>query len=391
MSNVSGDYYLIVGEELKAGFRDEGLWTKAFALEDGNEAKVKAHYIRLRVEQLSERDITKSLGTEKNRNTATALGVGRNMRQNSETEISNDKENKKHSRHIIFALIAAALLFIAYKNIISPKQATPSQATLTPSAAIENPTPTAETYEPPSASELIQAGIQINETDVAKVISIEGEITPKMAAIFKKVLADKYYTVDLNWPVITINSKGGDLYSAMEIGRAIRSHSMSSVVVSRDAVCFSSCVFILAAAEQRLREGTIGIHRPYAEFPSISAEVAAKKFQKISTDGKKYLRDMRIREALFDDMVNIPPDQIHIFQSLEELNKYGIIGLDPVAEERLAAMRMKQYGIADRQVYMQRNKDANSTCSDNFVYAGNRYTLSSCYDAFMTGNLRISR
>lgn len=41
-----------VAKELATGVRDEGLWVKAFALENGDDSKAKAHYIRLRVERL---------------------------------------------------------------------------------------------------------------------------------------------------------------------------------------------------------------------------------------------------------------------------------------------------------------------------------------------------
>ncbi|UCV14111.1 surface-adhesin E family protein [Quatrionicoccus australiensis] len=44
--------YLAVAKELTANVRDEALWTKAFALESGDEARTKAHYIRLRVEKM---------------------------------------------------------------------------------------------------------------------------------------------------------------------------------------------------------------------------------------------------------------------------------------------------------------------------------------------------
>lgn len=44
--------YLAVAKELKANIRDEALWTKAFALENGDETRTKACYIRLRVEKM---------------------------------------------------------------------------------------------------------------------------------------------------------------------------------------------------------------------------------------------------------------------------------------------------------------------------------------------------
>lgn len=52
--NISNDddLFLKVAQELARKWVDEALWTKAYALENGDERKTKAHYIRLRVEQL---------------------------------------------------------------------------------------------------------------------------------------------------------------------------------------------------------------------------------------------------------------------------------------------------------------------------------------------------
>ena len=47
--------YLIVAKELSANRRDEGLWTKAFACENGDERATKARYIRDRVDSLKSR------------------------------------------------------------------------------------------------------------------------------------------------------------------------------------------------------------------------------------------------------------------------------------------------------------------------------------------------
>ena len=44
--------YLLVAHELSVNKHEEALWNMAFALENGDEAKTKAHYIRLRVAQL---------------------------------------------------------------------------------------------------------------------------------------------------------------------------------------------------------------------------------------------------------------------------------------------------------------------------------------------------
>jgi hypothetical protein len=52
MKTSDDEFYSAVVKELESNSRDEALWLKAFALEDGDEAKTKAHYVRLRIEKL---------------------------------------------------------------------------------------------------------------------------------------------------------------------------------------------------------------------------------------------------------------------------------------------------------------------------------------------------
>lgn len=52
LSEVSDEVFALVARELATGKPDEALWTKAFALQSGNESATKAHYIRLRAEQI---------------------------------------------------------------------------------------------------------------------------------------------------------------------------------------------------------------------------------------------------------------------------------------------------------------------------------------------------
>ena len=47
-------FFAVVAKELSIGKKDDTLWTKAFALEHGDNTKAKAHYIRLRVEKLKQ-------------------------------------------------------------------------------------------------------------------------------------------------------------------------------------------------------------------------------------------------------------------------------------------------------------------------------------------------
>ena len=71
LADVSEDAFAVVARELATGKTDEALWTKAFALQNGDESATKAHYIRLRVEKLQQLNDSKAPdGNEQPRNTS---------------------------------------------------------------------------------------------------------------------------------------------------------------------------------------------------------------------------------------------------------------------------------------------------------------------------------
>lgn len=214
-------------------------------------------------------------------------------------------------------------------------------------------------------------------------IMLEGDITPSMAAAFNEILKDPAFNKGEENTFIILNSKGGDLYAAMEIGRAIRNHRGNVVAVPDESQCFSACVFILAAGDVRVRRGQVGIHRPYAMSPSTRTGEAEGMYEKISRDARSYLREMRVREALFDDMVNVPPNKMHVFQSESEMDSYGLLELDPVAEEVGTAKMMKRFGITDRQVYMQRWNAAQFECAKSGKYV-DADEIAKCFNYVMS-------
>jgi hypothetical protein len=167
----------------------------------------------------------------------------------------------------------------------------------------------------------------------------------------------------------------------MNIGHSIRNDGNNVVTVWDDKVCFSSCVFILAGGEQRDRRGMIGIHRPYLTEPTSDGAALRRWYERLSTDAKTYLREMNVRESLFDDMVSIPPEQIHIFQSAQEMDRYGLLDWDPVAEEQLSAAQMQRFGIANKSLLYERKQQLERECI-NRVPANQ---FEACYERVMRG------
>ena len=62
---------------------------------------------------------------------------------------------------------------------------------------------------------------------------------------------------------VRLDSLGGDVDTALSIGRIVRADK-AAVAVLGDGRCLSSCVFVLAGGAIRYVAGPVGIHRPFA-------------------------------------------------------------------------------------------------------------------------------
>ena len=155
--------------------------------------------------------------------------------------------------------------------------------------------------------------------------------------------------------MVKLDSNGGDLYAAMEIGRAMKAHDTKrndrAVIVSSDSVCYSSCVFIAAAGLQRLLDGKVGIHRPYAMNPQKSLPESQRWLDKVASDARSYLREMGVVESLYNDMANIPPGELHIFSSQKEMDSYGLKGFVKVSVKKLVPIKKQQRTVSTIRIF----------------------------------------
>lgn len=367
--DVDDAVFLQVANEIRAGFKDEALWTKAFAMEDGDVNKTKATYIKLRVQQLV-------LKKEREPDFRTV--------ETSESETRQAPEPVQRSSFPIIRVLIGAFLVLLVIFVIQSKQST-VQETLKQTAKPQQPAPVAQpklnTEVPPW--ELAAAGLDYSDgTPISANIYLSGEITQNQADTLSRLIDSSL--VKNNGKLVlavVLDSKGGDLYAAMAIGRKLRQRGDVAVVVPNDAECYSACVFIFAAGMTRHASGKVGIHRPFKMDPSSDPVANAKWFDKVSVDARAYLREMRVRESLYDDMVAIPPSRIRIFDGQHELNQYGLIQLDPIQEEINVARIMEKNGIKDRSVFNQRYERIHALCRD---IKGEEFNT--CFQQVMQGN-----
>lgn len=146
---------------------------------------------------------------------------------------------------------------------------------------------------------------------------------------------------------VSLDSRGGNILAAMEIGRLLRTAS-AHVIVDQDAECTSACIFLLASGVDRwvLDGARLGLHRPFFEqglFARLSVQDAKKLYSELIERCRRYLDQMGMSDDLFRRMLRIPSQKVeYIDRNLAE--NIGLIGEDPAFAEWLRAKDVERLG-----------------------------------------------
>jgi hypothetical protein len=145
------------------------------------------------------------------------------------------------------------------------------------------------------------------------LIYLDGPVDPGATSRVVSLILNEHIT----HAVVYLNSPGGSLVTAMQLGRVLREHSFDTRVGTRttDATratagtCHSACPFVLAGGVQRsLEQGSaIGLHRAGNRVP-LHDEDAFQ--QVVRTQVVEYLAEMGVRAEIADIMEAIPHDRI---------------------------------------------------------------------------------
>lgn len=210
---------------------------------------------------------------------------------------------------------------------------------------------------------------------------LTGPITEKDATAIENIVHGLQQKGHLT-PRFDLNSSGGDIISAMKIGRLIRK-IRGIVLIAVPAKCYSSCVFVLAGGTQRLVGGEVGIHRPYfIRTGKLTYEEGQRDYAKLRDLSREYLFEMNLPGALFDAMVKVPSEQIRIL-SKEEVSFFGLNQTDIVEQDLQDSADAQRYGVSKVE-YLTRKSRAEAICKSMFEradFAG----WAQCKDAVMSG------
>lgn len=123
-----------------------------------------------------------------------------------------------------------------------------------------------------------------------------------------------------------LNSPGGSVQDALELGRALRLKGIDTEMREGD-ICYSACPYLLAAGVNRTvpNEAFVGVHQHYfGESTLLPAFVAVEDIQRGQGEVMRYLDEMGIDPLVMQHALVTPPDEIYVLLP-EELVEYKFI------------------------------------------------------------------
>ena len=149
-------------------------------------------------------------------------------------------------------------------------------------------------------------------------LTVTGTIMPGSAAGFaEQVAAFAEYI-----KTVALDSPGGSVADALEMGRLIREKGFATSVAA-GALCASSCPLVFAGGSERVASPTaaIAVHQIYAATPADStlasrlaaAGSAMSDAQSMTAEISRYLLDMGVDGEVWLRALETPPDRLSYF------------------------------------------------------------------------------
>jgi hypothetical protein len=227
------------------------------------------------------------------------------------------------------------------------------------------------------ASVLLAASAALAEVAVTRLdekgrfctIKLSGFISRADAARFRDLIE----TLRPGFEVLEVDldSPGGDVVAALDIGQVVRREWLWTTVDDEDAniKCASACVYIFAAGVKRIAspKSRLIIHRPYFDpqlFGQLAASEARKKYDDLSRQVQAYLFEMGMSENLFAQMMRVPSNGSRRLQ-YQEMQDMNLVGEDPGYMEWLRARNVVKYGepaLKAYETWLKRQNEFSASC-----------------------------
>jgi hypothetical protein len=142
---------------------------------------------------------------------------------------------------------------------------------------------------------------------------------------------------DVDELTVFLNSAGGDVLAAIELGEEIRKQ-WALTVVDDDGQCLGACVLVLAAGVRRTpAPEKVGLQRlNFEQRESISRDRAKQKHAGLAKSVETYLARMGMPKRLFQEITQQSSEKVLLLDA-RRLKALGLDGTDPAYEQWLRA------------------------------------------------------
>jgi hypothetical protein len=169
---------------------------------------------------------------------------------------------------------------------------------------------------------------------------------------------------------VHLNSTGGDIDAAMEIGRIIRRNN-GSASVDDGAKCYSSCALIYIAAVSRgvSFTGVVGLHRPYFGASPQSRQTLERETPLMYQSVKDYVHEMGVQDGFYQVMINTEPSKMKVYGHplVGRTDIQSIVPTsDPTHDEIETSYDARKRGISTMEM-RSRKAEAEDHCSNQSV------------------------
>ena len=143
--------------------------------------------------------------------------------------------------------------------------------------------------------------------------------------------------------VLDLDSSGGQVEAAIRAGDQI-GESGWTIWVREGSVCHSACVFVLAAGDNRLLTGKVGIHRMMriSSKATSRAELNAE-LQQVYGNVRDYLQRNGVAGGMVELMMTVPNRSLRLL-TVDELRQYGLDGTNAVQDDLARIRQMRKCG-----------------------------------------------
>ncbi len=170
-------------------------------------------------------------------------------------------------------------------------------------------------------------------------VRYSGKINPGFAELAWR-LAAVADALGIRRRILDLDSSGGQVESAIVAGDSI-GDSGWTIWVREGSICHSACVFVLAAGDNRLVSGKVGIHRMMRiSSRATSRAELNRELQQVYDDVKDYLQRNGVAVGVADLMMTVPNRSLRLLTA-DELRQFGLDGTNAVQDdlERIRQMR----------------------------------------------------